>query len=162
MRRFSDHVTVVLYPPVTETSWSEIEAFGADVRNELESRSSPTCLVDLTPLTYMGSAIVALIVRVWKVVQSKGGRMVVVSGNPVVLDVIRLAGLDKVWTIVPEISSGRKKLGVRIPKDEAPTQSVMEVQEERNSSSSNLLYFALGVVAVLFALMVAMLIVVNL
>jgi hypothetical protein len=57
--------------------------------------------------------MVALIVRIWKVVQARGGRMVVVCSNPVVLEVIRLAGLDKVWTIAPEISAGHKKLGVR-------------------------------------------------
>ncbi|WP_437205772.1 STAS domain-containing protein [Planctomicrobium sp. SH664] len=102
---------------MTEASWSEIEAFGADVKAELESRTRPACLVDLTPLDYMGSSIVALIVRVWKVVQSRQGKMVVVCTHPMVLEVLRLAGLDKVWKIETNLERGVEALGIQSGDD---------------------------------------------
>lgn len=113
MRALPDHIAVILYPAITEASWSEVEAFGTDVRRELEARHKPACLVDLSPLNYMGSALVALILRLWKVVKARGGNLVVVCPHPVVLDVIKLAGLENVLTVAPEVEAGQKKLGVR-------------------------------------------------
>jgi hypothetical protein len=60
----------------------------------------------------MGSALVALVVRVWKAVQAVGGRVVVVCGDGMPQEVLKLAGLDKVWTITATYEEGLKQLGV--------------------------------------------------
>jgi len=146
----SNSVTVVLRPSVTQTSWSDVEAFGSNVRTELESRRAPACLIDLSPLTYMGSAIVALIVRIWKVVQAQGGKMVVVCPEPAVLEVIKLAGLDKIWTIAEDRESGFKKLGVR-PVE--PTTEPAAIGEDRIQSGKGLFVFGLLAAAALLALL---------
>lgn len=167
MVAFKDHVTVTLRPEIVQSSWSDIESFGGDVRTELESRRSPACVVDLSPLTYMGSAIVALIVRVWKVVQAQDGKMVVVCKHPGVREVIELAGLDKIWTIAPELSVAQKKLGVKKPvdppvavapagtHDSSPPVNLQPVPLHSESiaspRSSSAWYFALGALTVLAA-----------
>jgi anti-anti-sigma factor len=153
---FADHVSVVLRPAVTQSSWSEVEAFGADVRHELERREAPACLVDLSPLDYMGSAIVALIVRIWKVVQARGGKMVVICANPAVLEVIRLAGLDKLWTITSGLDDAQRKLGLRSGLD-ATEVALLEGPVAR--PATRLWYFALGAATALIALMFVLLVV---
>lgn len=155
-----DAVTVILRPAISHASWSDVEAFGANVRQELENRNAPACLVDLSQMTYMGSSLVALIVRIWKVIQTHGGKMVVLCPNPAVLDVIRLAGLDKIWTIAGEPDEALKKLGVR----PASTQPVLPSSGDlpipllsgSRQSRSPIRYVALGVVATLLALLAAL------
>lgn len=153
-----DHVTVVLRPPIAQSSWTDIEAFGAAVRDELERRKHPVCLVDLSPLTYMGSSVVALIVRMWKVVNAREGRMVVVCQAPPVLEVVRLAGLDKVWTLVPDVDAARHHLGLK--SGTGPSHRFSE-RGGAARSSYRVWYFTLGVVTVLIALAAVLLIVAN-
>ncbi|MFO1093609.1 MAG: hypothetical protein U0992_09890 [Planctomycetaceae bacterium] len=69
----------------------------------------------MSRLEYMGSALVALVVRVWKAVQNGGGKVVVVCGGGMPQEVLRLAGLDKVWTIVTTYEDGLRKLGISGP-----------------------------------------------
>jgi anti-anti-sigma factor len=150
-----DLVTLILRPAVTQSSWSDIEAYGAEVREELERRARPACLVDLSSLTYMGSAMVALLVRVWKVVQSRDGHMVVVCPHSGVQDVIRLAALDKVWTVALDRETAMKKLGLR----NGASHSAAATVEGRRSS--RLWYFALGAATVLIVLIAILLVLAN-
>lgn len=153
LKSFPDHVTVILHPSSAESSWADVEAFGMDVRHELERRQRPACVVDLSPLTYMGSSVVALLVQLWKDVQSRQGRMVVVCGNPMVLEVLRIAGLDKLWNITAERTSAERQLGVKSSVSMAQSGSTAIAMH-----NGGMLYFALGAVAMLIALMVALLI----
>ncbi|WP_175517767.1 STAS domain-containing protein [Planctomicrobium piriforme] len=154
-----DYVTVILRPSVVQSSWTDIEAFGSDVRSELERRTAPACVVDLSPLNYMGSAIVALIVRVWKVVQARDGRMVVVCPNAAVLEVIRLAGLDKIWTVTPRLEDAQKKLGVKGSSASIPMVTTSPASPEAGGvPSSRIWYFTMGALTVLLALIVVLVI----
>lgn len=155
LRSYPDHVTVVVHPEAVESAWSDVDAFGENVKQELERRSEPACIVDLSPLNYMGSSMVALIVRVWKIVQSRRGKMVVVAANPVVLDVIRLAGLDRVWRIAPELKEGEKQLGV------SSASHSIEILPVNLRSKPQMMSFVLGIVTVLIALMATLLILAN-
>jgi len=97
---------------MNNAQWSDIEQAGTDIMGRLNGTKSPAVLVDLTPLNYMGSSMVAMIVRCWKNVQSNDGKIVVVCSNEVVREVISLAGLTKVWPIVENREDGLKELGV--------------------------------------------------
>lgn len=114
-----NHASVILREAVQSADWGQLEAFGNRVIAELQKQSRPSCLMDLTQLTYMSSAMVALVVRIWKGVQAEGGRMVVACGHPLVLEVISLAGLNKVWEIVPDAESAYRKLGRKPPRNES-------------------------------------------
>ncbi len=103
---------VTLLPAMNNAQWSDIEQAGTDIMGRLNGTRSPAVLVDLTPLNYMGSSMVAMIVRCWKNVQSNNGKIVVVCNNEVVREVISLAGLTKVWPIVENREDGLKALGV--------------------------------------------------
>ncbi|WP_437192752.1 STAS domain-containing protein [Planctomicrobium sp. SH527] len=118
-----EYVTVVLRPPVLQSSWTEIEEFGTGVRTNLEGRNAPACIIDLSTLTYMGSSIVALMVRIWKVVQARNGKMVVVCSHPTVKEVIHLAALDTVWPLVTDLRAAEKKLGIKIVHSSATSRT---------------------------------------
>lgn len=114
-QKFDNFIQLTLNPPLSDAPWGDIDDLGKNVLNELETARTPSVLVDLSPLTYMGSAVVALIVRIWKATKGKSGEMVVLCSHPMVLKVISLAGLDKVWRITPNVETAYKELKVRPP-----------------------------------------------
>jgi anti-anti-sigma factor len=103
---------ITLLPELNDKQWAEIEKVGSDLVERLAVTKSPRFLVDLTPLSYMGSAMVALIVRLYKSVNGRGGKMVVVNQHELVNEVLKLAGLAKLWTIVESREKGFAALGV--------------------------------------------------
>ncbi len=122
--RGATHVVVQLNPELNDVQWGEIEALGRRVLTELEGYRVPMVIVDLSPLSYMGSAMVALIVRLWKTVKAGGGKMSVVCPDPMVHKVLALAGLDKVWPIVDSRDQAQQQLGVRAAvAADAPSQA---------------------------------------
>jgi anti-anti-sigma factor len=103
--------TVTLLPEMNETPWSDIELIGTEVVQRLQAVPAPSLLVDLSPLNYMGSAQVALVVRLFKVVKERHGKMVVVARDPLVREVLTLAGLDKLWVITDDLNDALAELG---------------------------------------------------
>lgn len=110
---------VTLRPELNDVQWSEIESIGTSVLNELESTKNPVLVVDLGQLSYMGSAMVALIVRLWKAIKARNGKMAVNCPHEMVREVISLAGLDKVWTLTETREDAFKALGVKVPNFQA-------------------------------------------
>ncbi|MGC1272220.1 MAG: STAS domain-containing protein [Planctomycetaceae bacterium] len=96
-----DVLAVVLRPELNEIPWTDIERIGSGIVRRVESRPMPRILVDMAELDHMGSAMVALVVRIWKAVSEKQGRMIVVNRNAVVGEVLEISGLASKWTIVP-------------------------------------------------------------
>ncbi|MFN0199368.1 MAG: STAS domain-containing protein [Planctomycetaceae bacterium] len=109
----SGHAVVTLLPPLNDVPWADIERIGSDILGKFGAAKSPCFLVDLSSLTYMGSAMVALVVRLWKSAKERDGKMVVVNRDEMVLEVLTLAGLNKVWTIVEDRQRGLQALGSR-------------------------------------------------
>ena len=113
--RFEDgdgYSTLVLSPELSQLRWADVQEIGDDVLNRLSGWESPAFLVDLSALDYMDSATVALIVRIWKSIKDRDGRMVVVNQHQFVLEVLTLAGLHKVWSIVETREEALQELGV--------------------------------------------------
>ncbi len=110
--------TVVSFlPQLNEIPWSEIEKVGGAILPRLQEAASPGVLVDLCALKYMGSASLALIVRIYKTVTEKRGRMIVANSDPMVGEVLAKAGLEKIWEIAPNRADGLRRLG--LPTSEA-------------------------------------------
>ena len=109
------HAVLRLEPEMGSAAWGDIDRVGNELIAKVGDQSSPAWLIDLSGLEYMGSALVALVVRVWKAVNNGGGKVVVVCGGGMPQEVLRLAGLDKVWTISTTYEDGLRKLGVAGP-----------------------------------------------
>jgi anti-anti-sigma factor len=122
------YCVVTLSPAMNNCQWSEIEKVGNEVVRELEAVNAPNLVVDLSELEYIGSAMVALVVRIWKTVKTKNARMVVVTRNPMVLEVFKIAKLDEVWTIVEYREDALQELGISTDlKGEAGESSLLAV-----------------------------------
>ncbi|HXY32967.1 MAG TPA: STAS domain-containing protein [Planctomycetaceae bacterium] len=106
-------LSIALLPELNDKQWADIEKVGTEIVDRISAAASPKVLVDLSPLSYMGSAMVALIVRLYKTVNSRSGKMVVVNQHELVFEVLKLAGLTKLWTIVPNREEGFSSLGVK-------------------------------------------------
>ncbi len=104
---------LVLLPELNNVQWGDIDAIGTEVLNSMSTQKKPYIIVDLSPLSYMGSAMVALIVRVWKAAQAKDGKISVVCSHDGVKEVLKLASLDKVWSIVKTREEARSALGLK-------------------------------------------------
>jgi anti-anti-sigma factor len=111
------HAVVTFAPAISRAAWTEVQQVGNDLLTALNEKGAGAWVVDLSGLDYMGSALVACVVRVWKGVQEQGGRFVVVCGGGMPRDVINLSGLDRVWTLVQTQREGLERLGVVQPRD---------------------------------------------
>jgi anti-anti-sigma factor len=106
------HAVLRLEPQIGSAAWGDIDRVGNELIASVNNQTAGAWLIDLSSLDYMGSALVALVVRLWKAVQAVGGRVVVVCGDGMPQEVLRLAGLDKVWTIATTYEEGLRQLGV--------------------------------------------------
>lgn len=102
---------------LADCKWGDIERVGTELKSLLTGAGNPFCLLDLSRLEYMGSSIVALLVRVWKTVQERQGSMVVVNPNTMTKEVLEIAGLSKVWTICDSRPEAEKELAKVLPAD---------------------------------------------
>jgi len=100
-------------PELNDVQWADIEQIGDGIVSRVREKSRPRVVIDLTEMNYMGSAMVALIVRVWRAVDENGGRLAVCNVNHLVREVLDLAGLTQKWTVtgsreeaVSAVSSG--------------------------------------------------------
>jgi hypothetical protein len=59
-----------------------------------------TLLVDLTALDHLGSAQIALLVRIWKPLRKRDGRMIVQVTSDPIRDSFTAANLHLVWVLV--------------------------------------------------------------
>ncbi len=115
-----------LLPQLNNVQWGDIDSIGTEVLNAMATQKNPQVIIDLSQLSYMGSAMVALIVRVWKAAQAKGGKISVVCPNEAVREVLKLASLDRVWPIVNTTEEARQALGLKgsaMPTGTATTKS---------------------------------------
>ncbi len=101
MEKSRGQFVLCLLPKLNEVQWGDVQQVGNEILPDLESVRSPALLVDLSQLDYMGSSMVALLVRLWKSVQAKNGRMVVQSEQKMVTEVLNIAGLNSLWEVVP-------------------------------------------------------------
>lgn len=107
-----DGYSVVSFPKeICKASLDEIRETGEQVVSELANQKAPQCLVDLTALDYMGSSMVASIVRIWKAIEANQGRMVVAVSSIGVREVLRVTGLNRIWTIKTSYETALHELG---------------------------------------------------
>lgn len=102
---------------LSDCKWGDIERIGVELRTALSSQNRPHWLIDLTPLEFMGSSIVALLVRIWKSLQEREGGMVVVNPNSMNKEVLEIAGLNKVWTICDTRDEGEQVIKKLVPNE---------------------------------------------
>jgi len=107
------YVCLTLNGDINTFAWDAIERSGNEILKQVEASRSSALIVDLSGMSYLGSAQVALLVRVWKVVQARKGRMVVEVTTPVVREVLHTAGLNRLWQFVDSRAAAYAALGLQ-------------------------------------------------
>jgi anti-anti-sigma factor len=115
-------VVITIRAASGRAAWGVLDQAGSQVLAEWQNQPSQACIVELTELAMMGSAQVALLVRIWKAVRERSGEFIVVCPQAAVLDVIELAGLGKLWQIVPHRSAAEHWLARRQLEQVSPVR----------------------------------------
>ncbi len=103
---------ICLTPHLAEVNWGDLEQVGTEIIQRVQQKPEPNVLVDLSQLSYMGSSQVALVVRLWKAIKSRNGKMAVQVTHPLVRDVLRIAGLNSLWDITETRVDALRSLGI--------------------------------------------------
>lgn len=107
------YAVVSFNPSLSDARWGDIEQVGVELKERLVAQERPVFLLDLTRMEFMGSSIVALIVKLWKTTQEREGDMVVVNNSTMIGEVLEIAGLTRVWKIVDSRDEAEQMLGVK-------------------------------------------------
>ena len=93
-------------------SWGEVENEASEIVEKLKAANTSRVLVDLTAMDLIQSGLVAALVRMWKATEGHKKRKIVIeTANDVVRDVIRTAGLTKVFTVVNTHEDAAREIG---------------------------------------------------
>ena len=92
--------------------WEDLQRSSQEILNELASARLRAVIVDLTQLDYLGSAQLTVLVRIWKTIKERNGRMIVELKAPVVREVLKTAGLLNVWEFAESRDGAIRMLGL--------------------------------------------------
>jgi anti-anti-sigma factor len=91
----------------------EMQDVLGDVVARLDGARCTSVIIDLSAFDFLGSAQLTMLVRIWKSIKDKSGRMVVQTSVPVIKEVLHTAGLDTLWQIVDTRHAAYKSLGLQ-------------------------------------------------
>lgn len=107
-------------------SWGDVENESSEIVEKLKAANTSRILVDLTAMDLIQSGLVAALVRMWKATDAhKKRKLVIEAANDVVRDVIRTAGLNKVFTVVKTREDAAREIGSKLTTTERPDQFVI-------------------------------------
>ena len=109
---YKGHAVVRFESVLHEMSWGDVEKEASDVVEQIKGGNTSRILVDLSSMDLIQSGLVASLVRMWKATDGRPRRkVVVVAPHEVVQEVLRSAGLLKLFTVVSSRDEGLGKVG---------------------------------------------------
>jgi anti-anti-sigma factor len=93
-------------------SWMEVETATTEVIRQLNESENMSVMVDLGQMKMINSGLIASLVRIWKAMKERNGQFSIVSPNDQVTDVLKTAGLWKLWSVVEDREEAVYELGV--------------------------------------------------
>ena len=81
--------------------WPEMEAASKAIFESMQRDPDAKILVDMGRLRYCGSALLGIILRVWKSVSPRSGVLAFCNVNAEVAGILRQTRLDTLWAIYP-------------------------------------------------------------
>ena len=98
-------LTIVPLADVDSFRWPEVEQASTGIFASLSRDPGARILVDMGKLHYCGSALLGLMLRVWKSVSPQGGVLAFCNLHEDVARVLKQTRLDTVWTVYPDRAS---------------------------------------------------------
>jgi anti-sigma B factor antagonist len=93
-------ITVITATPALERLEFRLEEQASGLILEpLDRQENPLIIFDLSKVDNFGSMFLALLIRCWKMSQSRGGSMALSGVSPRTRELLRITSLDLVWPI---------------------------------------------------------------
>lgn len=143
IERIRTYCRLEVRPELADIPWERLEEATRLTIQTIKSSRRGHILIDLSHLETIHSGFVASLVRIWKSLNKKTRRFVVVSPSERVRDELESAGLQKVWTVVTDIEEAAYELGV----------SRRAEREERELRVLSIVAFPCSILAVLAMVM---------
>ncbi len=67
-----------------------------------EGISPAGCVIDFSKVTHISSAGIGGLMYVWEIAGRKPGSITIINSNPTINKLLRIAGLDKIFTIAKD------------------------------------------------------------
>jgi anti-anti-sigma factor len=104
-------LTLIIASPALETLDPTFEPQLTQLLlNVLRDAPEPLVAFDLESVAYFGSTFLAVLLRCWKHITSRGGTMVLAGVSPQVKDLLRLTALDMIWPLYSDRRSAMDAL----------------------------------------------------
>lgn len=92
---------------------AQLEELGRLLLEAARQAEPPIMLLDLSETQYIGSSFLGVLMRVWKRLRDRHGRLALCDVNDVCGDVLRASKLDTIWDVFPDRATAVKELGAR-------------------------------------------------
>lgn len=114
-----------------------LDAYGADqIAKELaEIPAASVVVMAAEGLTYLSSAGIRILIQLHKKLQARGGRLMLTGLQPYCQEVMKVAGLDKVFSIFESTRAALAESGVAVESYEVPCGRIV-IQEGSNVPGS--------------------------
>jgi anti-sigma B factor antagonist len=99
IERHGDLTLIAATPALESLEFGLEKQVASLVMSSLRRQESPLVVFDLNAVDYFGSMFLALLLRCWKLVQMKGGEMVLAGVSDRAKELLRITSLDMVWPI---------------------------------------------------------------
>ena len=97
IERHGDLTMIAANPALENLEFGLEEHVASLIMGPIRSQVAPLLVFDLSAVDYFGSMFLALLLRCWKTVQSKGGEMVLAGVSDRAKELLRITSLDMVW-----------------------------------------------------------------
>ncbi len=98
------HEGVLVVVPLADFGslrWPEMEVASKCIFEAMRDDNSARVLVDMSRVNQCGSALLGIMLKVWKSVCPKSGALVFCNVSSDVADVLKMTRLDTLWAIYP-------------------------------------------------------------
>lgn len=99
LERHGDVWVIIPAREIESLQWELVEPAAALITKPLSQAEAPLVIVDLSPVEFFGSVFLSLMVRLWKLVATKGGTMVLCGASERARELLRVTALDTLWAI---------------------------------------------------------------
>ncbi len=99
IERHGDALLIRVAPSLESLDPGHVEGAVELVLKPIQDLKVPLVVFDLSGLSFVGSAFLAVMIRCWKQVSTRGGTMVLTGISKPVRDLLRMTSLDRVWPI---------------------------------------------------------------
>src|SRR5262245_10534454 len=117
LAEFHDGVlTVVPLGDFESFRWQEMERASKVIFEFIRNEPAVKILVDMSRLTHCGSALLGIMLRVWKTVSPQNGVLAFCNVNSEVADLLQQTRLDTLWAIYPNREAAYVSMGLATAK----------------------------------------------